>query len=307
MRWAVIGLILLGVIAAASAALLMVSFQARTKGTLVAEVADSPAPVDVLVAAKTLAAGTILDADSVKKTVVAKKEAPTGCFADPVQVAGRMLIKSMSEGEALKQEYVMKENDSPAEFAASIPPGLVAMSIPVGNYVSSEGLFYPGCLVNVLVTLTPQTGKAICRTILHGVRVLAINGSWMLPTTAPGQQRLTPRTGGGERTVTLAVTPEQGKQLQVAMAMGQGSLSLALLNPLQPNSPDTGIFRGNDLMGEDSDPSPVGTATRPSEPTAPGEGEPQWKMDVIRGEERSSVLLPIQNTGTQETGGAANR
>src|ERR1041385_8742762 len=149
MRLAVLGLIFLGIVAAACAALLMASW---TSGSASSKSVEVP-PIDILIAAKALPPLTIVESDFVTKKQVLKKEAPPKYFTNAVQVVGKMLITPVAEGQALTPEC-FGEKDSGAKFAATIPEGMVAVSIPLKSNSSLEGLLYPGCLVDVMVTLS---------------------------------------------------------------------------------------------------------------------------------------------------------
>jgi pilus assembly protein CpaB len=304
-RWAVIALICLGVIAAVSAALLMVSFQVRPGSGAGGAAAQR---VEILTATKALPAMTVVDADSLKKATVTKKEAPPGCFTNAVQVVGKVLIMPVAEGQALTPDCFLGE-DSAAQLAAAIPPGRVAVSLAVGEYGSLEGSLYPGCLVDVLMTLAPDSTNtlkdAICATILQAVKVLAIDDQ-SVASPAQGPQRLTPARRGEQRMVTLALTPEEAKKLQLARE--RGKISLALRNPLQPLTNDGGAVRLSELLGPAAVGAEEGVTTTQPELLPPVKGAgPRWEILLIQGGVREVRSLPLPDAGDHEVQETADK
>ncbi len=89
--------------------------------------------------------------------------------------------------------------------------------------------------------------------------------------------------------MTLLVDTRQAKQLEVAMQ--EGSLSLALRNPL-----DTG--------SETADLVPHGPSTRPTVAAAISDkpAEPsQWEIKVIRGSETETRSFPVTDVEKMQT------
>jgi pilus assembly protein CpaB len=285
MRMAVLGLIFLGIVAAACAALLMASW---TSGTAASKTGESP-PVDILVAAKALSPLTILESDFIVKKQVLKKEAPQKYFSNAVQVVGKMLIVPMAEGQVLTPEC-FGERDSGAKFAATIPEGMVAVSIPLKSNSSLEGLLYPGCLVDVMVTLSLEEGKeAVTNTFLQAVRVLAVDQNTVTSTEPEATRNSNVKQHGEARMVTLMLTPKQAKLLQLATE--RGSVSLALRNPDKPIAPDSESVSLSELMG--IRPKRINGAPS-SQPALVFPTAEKWNMELIQGgkKETRSFEMP---------------
>jgi pilus assembly protein CpaB len=229
MKWAIVGLFALGVVAAIAAAILVASMGRPAVET---ETPEEVVPdVEVVVAAMEMPALTILSADSVTTRSVKRNIAPLGHFQDPIQVIGKVLLADVQEGQVQTAED-FAVSGSPAELAAALRPGERAVNVSLTDSMGVENLLYPGSTVDVLVTMKLEAGEAstkepVTLTLLEAVRVLAVGQKTIV---SPGEE---PETAGGQRgprpSVSLAVSPEQAEKLKLAMQ--EGSVSLTLSNP----------------------------------------------------------------------------
>lgn len=280
MRWAVIVLIILGVIAATSAALLMVTIRSGAQSAATPGLAE----VKILVAAKALAAMDRIQAESVEEKTVLKREAPEGCFSDAVQVVGKTLIVHVSAGQAITAEC-FAEGDVGAGFAAELAPGMRAMSISLDNYSSLESLIFPGLIVDVLLTTNAQEGKEPSTyTILQRVQVLGIDG-FTAKSSKEEATRFRAQKPGGLRTVSFQLSHKDASLLQ--LATGQGKVSLVMRNPRDPTSKSAPPVSLSELLGAER-----GATTRPALPVQPN-GAPQWDMEIFRGDKREMRSFPL--------------
>ncbi len=284
MRWAIIGLILLGVLAAASAALLVASY-GRNKN-------PEASKVEILVATKALPAQTVVDAGMMVSKIVAKKEAPASFYTNAVQVVGKMLIVPVAEGQVLTPEC-FGDRESGAKFAAAISAGMVAVSITPKDYSSLEGLLYPGCMVDVIFTLRPSSNQEpVSITLLQGINVLAIGQFSVVSPKHEGESLAAVHPGESQK-VTLQLTPRQAKILQLALE--NGSVSLALRNPLNPTTADGGSISLNELLGKKKAKAPASAV-----PQVPGNSTPEtselppgWEMLLIQGGVKETRSFPM--------------
>jgi len=146
-----------------------------------------------------------------------------------------------------------------------------------------SGLIWPGDRVDVILTrevdpsVATTADKITSEILLTGVRIIAVDQSFVQGATADGQQQ--PRVA---RTVTLEVSPDQAGLL--AVAQRQGSLSLAI-RPMQ---------------GEEAEQAPASTASagevgrEASTESLPatnsnGSATTNGSVQVIEGDQRTEV------------------
>ena len=249
MKWSVVILILLGVVAAASASILVASLKAGPK-PLMPTAVQTPKDVDILVAKKELPAMTVLDADAVTVKKIPIGDAPEGFVGSPVGAIGKLLAVPVLEGQALTQDCFATDA-SGAHLASTLTDGMRAISVSLTP--DKVGLLYPGSIVDVLVSLTipsddgNQRGEAVVMTLLQGISVLAIDDQTIL---SGGKESSDIEHIGRSRSriVTLKVDSKQAKALQLATRFG--AVSLALRNPLDTRSVDQDTTFLSELKNE---------------------------------------------------------
>lgn len=248
MKWSIVGLLFLGIVAALCATLLVSSLLAgvnrRTRP------AEAPTHVEVMVATRALPAMTMVRAGDVISQKVPVAEASTGYLGSAVQVVGKVLAVPLVEGQAFHKGCFADEG-SGIYLAAALPDGMRAVSVSLSSYSGLLGLLYPGSLVDVMVSFQPpgntaQNKDAISITLLEGVEVLAIENR----TVMSKEEQVTPSAlqslrSGGQVMVTLMVDSRQAKALQLAMQYG--SVTLAMRNPMDARPAEGGITLLSDL------------------------------------------------------------
>lgn len=235
MKWSIIGLFLLGIVAAVAAIVLMLSFKGagRTNAPAIDPRSSEPEPlrrVRVLVANGDIEMRSVVDADDVGDYEVDEPAAPPGTYSDPVQVVGRMLVVPMKQGQAFTQDCFASDESS-LLLASALSPGMRAVSVTLSDDMGMEKLLYPGCLVDVLLTVEMESqhfGKnPISFSLLEEVMVLAVGTA----TVAEGDGRTDESNSGQSRPpVTLLLEPDQAEVLKLGME--RGSISLVLRNPM---------------------------------------------------------------------------
>ena len=149
----------------------------------------------------------------------------------------------------------MHQSD-PGFLAAILKPGMRAVSVPTNLVESNFGLVSSGDHVDVILALKRSDGAAskaqipnaphlAAQTILHAVRVLALNNR------VRGEMQVRPddsakKTGDGEiganvQTVTLEVSSADAEKL--ALAKEIGSLQLALVPAREADQPGSRAAR----------------------------------------------------------------
>jgi pilus assembly protein CpaB len=308
MKWSVLGLLTLGLVAAFCAALLMLM------GPLAnAPQAEPAAPRDVtvMVAARDLPAMTVVESDAVIAKTIPADEAPAETLRDPVHVVGKVLMLPMVKGQAFSKKSFPVEGDG-LHLATALPPGKRAVSVSLRNHAGLEGLLYPGAQVDVLASFQLPAGgelegKAISTTLLQGVQVLAVHSESIVSASQDEATRVRPATRMNQNImVTLLLDSRQAEAMQLATE--HGTVSLALRNPLDSASEQaeaTLLVEGrlaklaealsaNVRRGETTVVQPGQYATTYSPPGIPGSapGAPRstphaspahWDVTILRG------------------------
>jgi pilus assembly protein CpaB len=199
-------------------------------GTKEASAKPAPAPVaitQILVAATRLDPGKPITADQVRwqgwpqKAVDGSFIRQTPGTSPALLVAGMVVRAPMVEGEPVTYAKIVKSQGA-GFMAATIAPGMRAISIPVSVASVAGGFILPNNRVDIMLTLVTGDNpkRGITRTVLADVRVVAIDQS----ADKPDQKAV-----ADIKTVTLELTPEQARTVATAQAMGLLSLTLRSL------------------------------------------------------------------------------
>jgi pilus assembly protein CpaB len=307
MKLVTVGLFAVGVVAAASAAVLVASLQGGP-----AKAGESaPTETTIVVASRELAAMTTLDESAVTTRTVKAGLAPAGAFGDAVQCIGKMLTAPVHAGQALTSDAFAADG-AVSRLAAALPSGRRAVSISLGDN-SAVSLLYPGCLVDVLATMriTRKSGEqqAVTVTLMQSVTVLAVGAQTIV---SPAGTAATDAHTGERPSVALLVDSRQAEMLKLAMQ--EGSLSLILRNPADTDHATAMGADMNALVPAPASvpapmPAPVDALPPALPPALPITAapaaihtidEPQqqtWEATVLRGSERESrtFVLPASH------------
>lgn len=237
-KWSVIVLLILGALAALFASILM--------GVLLGGGGDDADSVEVVMAAKTLPAMSVISSRHIVTGKALTTELPEGYLTNPIQAIGKVLSVRVVEGQVLTK-YCFVTEGSGAQLASALPYGMRAVSIPISTHSLMGGLLYPGCIVDVLASFTLRSsreskGQAVSTTLLHGVQVLAVEASTIVSKPDEGKaDSLKQRSvrSGSVLTVTLMVDTRQAEALQLAMENGR--VSLAMRNPQDKRPVDVDV------------------------------------------------------------------
>jgi pilus assembly protein CpaB len=134
--------------------------------------------------------------------------------------------------------------------------------------------------VDVVVIIRGNEG--VSRTVLSNIQVLSSN-------RRIDQEQARTGMGADQSVVTLLVSPEEGEKL--ALATSQGSIVLALRNPLDTAPTETKGVRMSSLMAG-AEPPPAPRSSRPRA-TAPPPPPPAPKAHVVTGIRGSKVTQEI--------------
>jgi pilus assembly protein CpaB len=232
MKWSIVLLSVLGVVAALCAAVFVVAIQggSKTAGGPVANHGEA-GETSFLVASRDLEAFKVVETDAVEIRPCSSKEAPANSFSQPAAVIGQVLRKPMKKGELFDPACFTSAEGMGVKLAGTLREGKRAVSIPLTESGGIEGLLYPGCMVDVLASIQLKDDEGLgdqpmSMTLLQGIYVLGV-----------GDQTVVSATGGEEfkgkpspSTVTLLVDTKQAEMLYLARQ--RGSVSIALRNPM---------------------------------------------------------------------------
>jgi pilus assembly protein CpaB len=204
----------------------------------------------VAVAARNLPTGWRVSEEDVKLVAWPSKSPVLGGFSNVEAVRNRGLVASVGENEPLT-ESKLAPIESGAGLPPSIPPGMRAMSVKVDEVVGVAGFVVPGTRVDLVVTLrgNARTEESMSRTVVSNVLVLTAGTKFDQEQAKDGKPQ--PST-----VVTLAVAPQDAER--IALASSEGTISLALRNPLDVEPTETTGIRVAALMtGSTPGPPPV--------------------------------------------------
>ena len=192
----------------------------------------------VLVAAKKLSIGDVLDGDDMKWQEWPETSVFTGAITkdqldnpDAEQPLEGRLRRNVAEGEPLIKTALVQEKKGNF-VAATLGEGMRAMAIKVKAESSVGGFITPGDHVDIIMTYDVKlpsdervqdasvtvVNRKAAQTVLENIRVVAVD-----------QEAKEIEETSVARTVTVEVSPKQGETLALAEAMGSLSLSLRKL------------------------------------------------------------------------------
>jgi Flp pilus assembly protein CpaB len=222
MKLAVLVLIVLGLLAAGSAAFLFQWVQATQ-----APRETRPDTVEVVVAQSDLPARTRLTAEHLVLQKVPKTGLPANYLTSPTPVIGNVLKMPLTKGEIVTAAACIAKGS----VDDLLRPGMLAYAAPFPRDSSVFELLYPGCVVDVFATFPLRErnkGEAVVFPLLQNVQVLAVGTDTVIPATQE-EKAASGNKPRGNAIVTLEVNARQVGALQLALK--QGSLGLAMRNP----------------------------------------------------------------------------
>jgi pilus assembly protein CpaB len=257
--------------------------------------------MQIVVAARSLAPGNVLEASNVKLAAWPRDHLPPGAVTSTDQVQGQVLKEGVIENQPIVQEMLLQHGKGGGVLPFLIPNGMRAMSIPVTPVSDMAGMILPHTRVDVLVT-SGETGGSSDRTriVLQNLEVLAVQ------TTLEAAGNEPQRTD----VVTLLVTPTDAERLAAAIRLGTIQLAMRSYADQQPAW--TAGVNSRELLGlppvaeQQQSPATI-SAQQQSAAAMPARGaarpRAQISVEVIRnGKERTTVNFarnrsPVTNPG----------
>lgn len=221
----------------------------------------------IVVAAKALPAGVMIDRESVKLHPVPESTVPAGSFVKLEDVLDRPVISTIQLDEAVVAARIAPKG-SGAGLAPMIPPGMRAVSVRVNDVAGVAGFVLPGMRVDVLFTGHPSGhADTVTRTLLQDIPVLSAGQTTQ--SDGKNQAIVVP-------VVTLLVNPTEAELL--SLTNGEGRIQLVLRNSTDRKMASTGGHSLQQIFGgtvvEEQEPRPRVAVVRPRGAAAPSIAAP---------------------------------
>lgn len=190
--------------------------------------------VKVVAVTRDMAAGRKLAAADLKTIEMPAKHVTRTALADPALALGRALLYPMMANEPVTANKLSSLSGADG-LPATIDMGMRAVSIPVADVSGVAGLIQPRAHVDVLFTRAGSMAEALTTVVLEDAIVLSIGRNTEVTPPPAAAGAAAPAATANisvtqTRAVTLLVTPEDARKVE--LAKNQGRLSLALRNPL---------------------------------------------------------------------------
>ncbi len=197
-------------------------------------VADAdPAPLAtkaaMLVAARSLRAGSLIKPEDLAAQEIVRADLPPGASLDAPQsrssLTGAMVRRSLGEGQPILPADVVHPGDH-GFLAAVLGPNMRAITVAVDAVSGTAGLIWPGDRVDLILTQAMDDPSLVAghrvaaETVLSDARVIAVDQQIVQGQAPDGA------TAPANRTATLEVTASQAERVLVAGRLGKLSLSV---------------------------------------------------------------------------------
>jgi pilus assembly protein CpaB len=211
--------------------------------------------VQVVVAAQNLAVGTALTPEMLATATWPQSQA-TNTYANPNDLAGLVVRRTIASGEALKIQDFQSAVTVP-DLVRAIQPGMRAMAVPLSRIDSVGMLLQPGDWVDVVLTIDDRDGlnpvsianpgaspgvsapyvaidefvnNTTVKVVVQNVQVLAALPNQPLVDTTSQSGTTGPTASSAPDVIAiLAVQPQQVEVIRFAQV--DGRISLVLRSP----------------------------------------------------------------------------
>ena len=210
----------------------------------------------VVIAAANVNLGEALTSNHVKVAQWPKATLPSGTLKAVKDAEGRVARTSIVAGELILDAKLAPTGQG-GLMPVLVPPGKRAVSIKVDEAVQRSGFVLPNSRVDVLVTMSRDTGRTKeSRIVLQDVSVLASDQTVEMKDNKPVTMV----------TVTMALSPEETERL--ALAQNEGKVTLALRNMQDTAKISTPGVTVAQLLGSPA-PAPAPAGKQEKKPTSP--------------------------------------
>lgn len=210
-----------------------------------------------------------------------------GAFSKPEEVAGRVLLFPIAEGEVVLNQH-LGAIGAGAGLTVKIPEGMRAISLRSDEIAGVAGFLLPGSFVDVLVTYhSANAPDFITTTVLQDARILAAG------------QKIEPDPDGKANAadvVTLLVTPQDAEKMALANSLGK--IHFVLRNGTDRKEV-TGLAPQLSLAGTSGAPGPgassPGAATSPRSKKIVQSSAARYTVQTIAGSKQTEETFEGSN------------
>lgn len=197
----------------------------------------------VLVAARDIGKNTVISEDMLEETAIPKEYVQPGAVSDMEDAVDKVALSKIYQGQQVLGKALIARGSSSEGLAYTIPVGKRAVSVAVDEVSGIDGMIMPGDRVDVAATMDFSVGETdVSQTsiIVQDIQVLAVGRQ----LDAEGRSWM--EREGTEKTVTLAVTPNEAQPL--ILASERGSIRIMLRPPADTSKPNLGAFQSTDML-----------------------------------------------------------
>ncbi|MCG8469896.1 MAG: Flp pilus assembly protein CpaB [Gemmatimonadetes bacterium] len=193
---------------------------------------------DVLVAARDLVAGHLIQQGDVRTVTWPEGELPNGVARSMDEVVGRGLLGPILQGETITARKIALPQSGNG-LQLSIPHGMRAVTVRVNEVIGVGGWLHEGMRVDVLVTLDQgaQIDDPTTDIIVQDVEIARIGQT---------QEMNDQNESIMVTNATLFVDPDGAQRVTLAETKGQ--IRLVLRNPLDRDTVDIASIRARELI-----------------------------------------------------------
>ena len=190
-------------------------------------------PVQVIVSAKDIPEGTVVDASHLTMAEVPEKFVQPYAIRNPAEVVGKATVAPIAEGEQFLATKVRPADEVPSgtTLSTTMPKGRRAVTITVDALTGVGGFVRPGDMVDVLWTVkqpdpNSKDAQVVTLTLFQDIPVLAVGQEAIGIKAPPRPKEPTSGEAAQQSTVTLAMTPQETSLLLYVREQGRIQLSL---------------------------------------------------------------------------------
>lgn len=197
--------------------------------------------VKVAVAKQRIAPKTRMSTGMFTMQEIPSRYVNNDAVVDPADITGKLTKTSIYPGEQILKSKIRGQDDPPDELAYIIPDGYRALTVAVNEVSGLAGMIKPGDSVDVFVTFQDEVQdkeEVMTSLILQKIKVLAVDQG--LDASDRREQ------DKENRTVTLAVTPQQAQPL--VLSAEKGSVRLMMRPPADQGTVSIPSTRIKDLV-----------------------------------------------------------
>lgn len=197
---------------------------------------------EVIVAAEEIQRGEVIQRGKLGLRKVPRQYTPATAVERAGDVLGKVAQSAIAPGEMITPERLSNPESGQAGLAYKIPDENRAITLTVGVESGVAGMILPGNRVDILVSLPDTTGSvpdgagvvnyASTIYLLEDVYVLACGRSM----SADEAERIASESGQYIESVTLSVTPEEARQVELytyTASQNSGNVRLVLRPAVQ--------------------------------------------------------------------------